>query len=370
MDSRLLIGAMSGTSADGVDAALVRIGGTGLAMTAELVTHASATFDAELRARIHTLRATGRVALDELARLGTDLARAYAGVTRQVLAAADLGPTDVVALAAHGQTLFHAPPLSVQWLDPAYLAWATGIDVISDFRRADLAAGGQGAPLVPYADYVVFRSASRSRVLLNLGGIANVTWLPKSAGVRDLLAFDTGPGNCLSDWLMRQHSDTGAGVDIGGALALGGSAFEDVAGYFVEDEYFRRPPPKSTDGPAMVAAFDRALGDRVDAPLTDLLATAALCVARTVIEGLATCSQGEEFDLIVAGGGVHNAALIEHLAAFKPVASDAAGVPAEAREAMAFAILGAATLDREPANVIRATGALRPVVLGAITPRP
>jgi anhydro-N-acetylmuramic acid kinase len=370
MESRLIIGAMSGTSADGVDAALVRIEGVGLAMTAELVAHAGVAFDAELRARVHAVRAAGRVPLDELARLGTDVARVYAAAVREVLSGTAYVPGDIAAVAAHGQTLFHAPPLSIQWLDPAYLAWASGIDVIGDFRRADLAAGGQGAPLVPYADYVVFRCEDRSRVLLNLGGIANVTWLPRAANVRDLVAFDTGPGNCLSDWLMRQRSETGANLDVGGALALGGEAIEDVVTRFLADDYFRRPPPKSTDGPAMISTFERALGDRAGVPLGDLLATAAACVSRSVIEGLKTCSQGEEFDLIVAGGGVHNAAILAGLAPFDPAPSDAAGVPAEAREAMAFAILGAATLDRQPANVVRATGALRPVVLGAVWPKP
>jgi anhydro-N-acetylmuramic acid kinase len=152
MQTRLMIGAMSGTSADGVDAALVGIEGVGLAMEPTLLAHASVPFEPSLRTRIHTVRQAGRLPLAELAQLGVDLARVYAMAVRQTLSLSTYQPADVAAVAAHGQTLFHAPPLSLQWLDPAYLAWATGIDVISDFRRADLAAGGQGAPLVPYAD--------------------------------------------------------------------------------------------------------------------------------------------------------------------------------------------------------------------------
>ncbi|HZK82211.1 MAG TPA: anhydro-N-acetylmuramic acid kinase, partial [Humisphaera sp.] len=219
MTERLLIGAMSGTSADGVDAAIVRVGGTGLEMTAGLVGHVHRPFSSRLRMEILDLRSSGQCELSALARIGREITMAYATASREVISANDVKPSQVAAIAAHGQTLFHDPPLTIQWFDPALLAWETGCAVVSDFRRADCAAGGQGAPLVPFADFLLFRHPTQNRVLLNLGGIANVTCLRAGGSIADVIAFDTGPGNCISDWLCRTHDPAGPGFDAGGQRA-------------------------------------------------------------------------------------------------------------------------------------------------------
>src|SRR6516165_10321270 len=179
--SRLIAGAMSGTSADGVDVALVRIDGRGLEMSARLTHHHHVAYDSNLREAIFACRNSGEVRLADLAAMGRAITLVYARAVNEALLGAKLTANDLAAVAAHGQTLFHAPPNTIQWFDPALLAAEVGCAVVSDFRRADCAAGGQGAPLVPFADYILFRHPSKNRVLLNIGGIANLTAIPAGA---------------------------------------------------------------------------------------------------------------------------------------------------------------------------------------------
>jgi anhydro-N-acetylmuramic acid kinase len=294
---------------------------------------------------------------------------------KKALAEAGVGAADVAAIAAHGQTLYHAPPETLQLLDPALLAAEVGCAVVSDFRRADCAAGGQGAPLVPFADYLLFRHPRKTRVLLNIGGIANVTHLRAGGSLGELVAFDTGPGNCVSDFLVRSADPGGPGVDVGGGVAARGVPVFPLLQLMLADEYFSRPPPKSTDGPAMIELFLRAqreLGRNF--PFENLLKTACLLTATTIADAIRRFLDPFPDELIVSGGGVHNGtmmALLRQPLGELPIrTTDELGVPAEAKEAIAFALLGAATLDGLPSNVPAATGAARAVVLGSITPRP
>ena len=375
-DARLIAGAMSGTSADGVDAALVRVTGRGEAMRAQLIAHRHRPYADSLRRLIFTMRGGDAPALlPDLARCGREVSLAYAAAVNDCLSAANASAADVAAVAAHGQTLYHAPPDTLQLLDPALLAAEAGCPVVSDFRRADCAAGGQGAPLVPLADHILFRDPRKTRVLLNIGGIANVTHLRAGGTLGDLVAFDTGPGNCVSDHLVRAARPDGPGVDAGGELAARGQLVVPLMEQVLADPYFRHPPPKSTDGPAMVGAFARAR-DAVGGGhrLEDLLKTACTFTAATVAMAVGQFLDPFPDELVVSGGGVHNATLMallrEHLGGVPVRTTDELGVPADAKEAIAFALLAAATLDGLPSNVPSATGARRPVVLGSITPRP
>jgi anhydro-N-acetylmuramic acid kinase len=373
--SRLIVGTMSGTSADGVDAALVRVEGRGVDMTAKVVAHESEPYAPELRQRIFRARGVEAVRLDELAQLAREISLAYGNAARRVLTAANVWPADIAAVAAHGQTLFHDPPNTIQWLDPALLAHETGCTVVSDFRRADCAAGGQGAPLVPFADFVLFRHPEKDRVLLNLGGIANITFLPAGAGIDKVIAFDTGPGNCVSDALVRAVDPTGPGVDIGGAIAARGVPVFLMLERMLADPYFSKPPPKSTDTPAMLGIFNSArAGIGRNFPFEYLMRTACLLTATTIADAVRRFCPSFPHELIVSGGGVRNATLMElirqPLGAIPVTPIDEIGIPSEAKEATAFALLAAATLDGVPSNVPAATGAKRAVVLGSITPRP
>jgi anhydro-N-acetylmuramic acid kinase len=364
---------MSGTSADGVDAALVRVEGRGTSMTAKLLAHEHAPYDPQIREAIFRARksAAEPVRLDELARLAREISLAYAGAVRRVLATSGTNANDVAAVAAHGQTLFHLPPDTLQWLDPAALAAEVGCVVVSDFRRADCAAGGQGAPLVPFADYVLFRHPQKNRVLLNLGGIANITWLPAGAGTsaRDVIAFDTGPANCIVDNIMHPE------IDTGGKLSARGRVNKRLLRDVLKSPYFDRVPPKSTDGPEMIAAFHDARRGHPNATrLTDLLATACAVTATSVAQSIVRWCPARADEVIASGGGTKNAAIMtmlrQEMGDVPVLTIDELGMPSEAKEAVAFALLGAATLDGEPSNVPAATGASRAVVLGSITPKP
>jgi anhydro-N-acetylmuramic acid kinase len=369
--SRLIAGAMSGTSADGVDVAIVEIAGRGLQMTARLVQHQHHGYAEDLQRTLHAIRESGDVSLRALAECARSISLHYAIAVEQALKAANLGASDLAAVAAHGQTLYHDPPNTIQWIDPALLASEVGCQVISDFRRADCAAGGQGAPLVPFADYLLFRDATRPRVLLNIGGIANLTYLPAGGSIDQLLAFDTGPGNCISDWICRTREPQGPGFDADGARAQRGRVLPEISSRFLGHAYFGAAPPKSTDGPAMIDAFRDAMAGR-DHPLDDLLATAAWLTGTTIAVACGTCAEPHLIDLIVSGGGTRNKAIMARLASALPPSARICstgefGVPSDAKEALAFALLGAATLDGVPANVPSCTGARRAVVLGSIT---
>ena len=355
---RIIAGAMSGTSADGVDVAIVRIDDHGIAMKASVIRHHHHAYNNALRERVMAIRNSGESSLHEMASLTREISMAYADAINAAMNG------DVIdAIAAHGQTVFHSPPDTMQWLDPALLAARTNCAVVSDFRRADCAAGGQGAPLVPFADYILFRHPTRSRVLLNIGGIANLTFLPAGGSIQTLIAFDTGPGNCISDFLHPPF-------DAGGATAACGKSIESVLQRSLSAEYFHRPPPKSTDGPAMIEWFPI---DR-ESPLEDRLHTACQLTAVTIAQAIRNHCRPRVDELIVSGGGTENKTLmrmLRHELGDLPVlTSDRLGVPSQAKEAIAFALLGAATLDRYPSNVPTCTGAAHAVVLGSITPNP
>jgi anhydro-N-acetylmuramic acid kinase len=373
---RLSAGAMSGTSADGVDVAIVAVGGRGTDMRVRLLCHRHRPYDAELRRAIFAVREGDAAKLSEIAHLSRSISRHYAKTLTFALAEAGLEPAQIAAVAAHGQTVYHAPPDTIQLLDPALLAAEAGCAVVGDFRRADCAAGGQGAPLVPYADFLLFRSTDTDRIVVNIGGIANVTCLFRASPTLDrVIAYDTGPGNCISDHLMRRHDPDGPGYDVGGALALRGRVSRLVLDAFRAHDYFRRRPPKSTDGPEMIRAFERAVREYdPDLSLEDQLATAAAAVAIQVMWAGALFGGHFHGEWIVSGGGVRNRAIMDQLAAWvgahRVRTTDEFGVPGPAKEAMAFALLGAATLDGLPSSVPSATGASRAVVLGSITPKP
>jgi anhydro-N-acetylmuramic acid kinase len=373
--ARIIAGAMSGTSADGVDVALVHVEGRGLHMSARLIRHHHLPYDAALRAAIFSCRSTGEIRLSDLANLGRQISLVYAAAVKQALSAAALTAANLSAVAAHGQTLFHDPPNTIQWFDPALVAGELGCRVVSDFRRADCAAGGQGAPLVPFADFLLFSDPLKHRVLLNLGGIANVTYLPAGGSLDSLIAFDTGPGNCICDWLMRTMHPEGAGFDADGVLAALGKPDEAIVLRMLSDPFFKQPPPKSTDGPKMVDLFFNTIRDPGPrGKLPKHLATACLITATSIVRALREFLPQFPDEVIASGGGVKNRALMSflktQLAGVPLRTTDELGIPGDAKEAIAFALLGAATLDGEPSNVPTATGAARPVVLGSITPKP
>lgn len=379
----LVVGLMTGTSADAVDAALVRFRGPGLAATADVVAYRERPFAEPLRREVLEVAGGDVLPLERLMRLDAELGEAYAETVADLLRQAQVRAADVSAIGSHGQTVRHLPraanggrALTLQTGSAAVLAERTGITVVSDFRTRDTAAGGEGAPLVPVADWWRFRSERESRVLLNLGGMANVTHLPRGAGLDRVVAFDTGPGNAVLDGLMRVSTGGLAHHDDGGQLAAHGRVNEGLLEELLADPFFQAEPPRSTGrerfGDAYAARL-REIGEQLGLSLEDLLATAAELTAVTVADAIGRFLSPRGVDAVyVSGGGVRNATLMvalrRRLDGVTVKKLDELGVAAESKEALAFALLAHLTLSGEAGNVPGATGAARPVVLGHITP--
>ncbi len=379
----LVVGLMTGTSADAVDAALVRFRGAGLASAADVVAYREQPFAEPLRREILEVAGSESLPLERLMRLDAELGEAYAEAVAGLLRHAQVRPADVSAIGSHGQTVRHLPrsanggrALTLQTGSAAVLAERTGITVVSDFRTRDTAAGGEGAPLVPIADWWRFRSDRESRVLLNLGGMANVTHLPRGGGLERVVAFDTGPGNAVLDGLMRASTGGLAHHDDGGQLAAHGRVNAGLLEELLADPFFQAEPPRSTGrerfGDAYAARL-REIGEQLGLSLEDLLATAAELTAVTVADAIGRfLSPGGVDAVYVSGGGVRNATLMvalrRRLDGLTVKKLDELGVAAESKEALAFALLAHLTLSGEPGNVTGATGAARTAVLGHITP--
>lgn len=360
----IAIGVMSGTSADGMDLSAVALDGG----RPRLVAHRAFDYPNDLRYRVLAAGSGAPLRVPELARLHAALGDAYADAVATFASALGSRPA-VVAI--HGQTVAHLPREHVTWQlgDVARVALRAGVPVVNDFRSADVAAGGEGAPLVPFADHLLFADA-RPRVILNLGGIANLTLLP-TALAADVRAFDTGPGNMVIDQLARK---AGSELDRDGAAAARGHVDEAALAAALAHPYFARPAPKSTGREDFGAPFAQRLLQDVRAgggSLDDAIATATALSAEAIARGLraATPAGVRWRELVVAGGGARNPILVAAIGERTGLAvraSDELGVPAEAREAAAFAILGAYRLRGEPNTLPRCTGASRAVSAGAI----
>ncbi|MCC6349666.1 MAG: anhydro-N-acetylmuramic acid kinase [Candidatus Eisenbacteria bacterium] len=382
-DEHLVIGLMTGTSADAVDAALVRFRGAGLAATGELVAYREQPFEDPLRREVLEVAGCEELPLERFMRLDAELGEAYARAVHALLRQAQIRAAEVAAVGSHGQTIRHLPraanggrALTLQVGSAAVLAERTGILVVSDFRTRDTAAGGEGAPLVPVADWWRFRSERESRVLLNLGGMANVTHLPRGAGLDQVVAFDTGPGNAVLDGLMRVSTGGLAHRDDGGQLAAHGRVNHGLLEELLADPFFQTEPPRSTGRERFGDAYAirlQEIGEQLGLSLEDLLATAAELTAITVADAIGRFLSPRGVEAVyVSGGGVRNATLMvalrRRLEGVTVRKLDDLGVAADAKEALAFALLAHLTLSGEAGNVRGATGAEAAVVLGHISP--
>lgn len=374
---RRVVGLMSGTSVDGIDAALVEIEGAGPGCGVGLLAFETYPFPPDLKERIH--RAFTGGSSREICELNFLLGEAFAAAVQKVVQKAGKRLHEVDLVGSHGQTIYHIPKAmrgvnsTLQIGEGAVIAERTGVPVVCDFRPRDIAAGGDGAPLVPYADWVLFSRPGKVRAMQNIGGIANVTVLPGS--VDDVLAFDTGPGNMIIDHVARAVAADHSAMDEGGKLSALGQVDERLLEALMGHDYLALPPPKTTGREAFGQGFSQGLVDGYDPlRLLDLLAT----VVRFTADSIARAYRDfilPRFPLdevIVSGGGVHNETLLARLRAqLAPVpvlALEDMGLSSDAKEAVAFAILANETIAGNPSNVPSATGALRPVVLGKIVP--
>ncbi len=370
-----VIGLMSGTSGDGLDCALVDVSGHGLDIQIHGVRSRTFPYDSSEKAFIHSLfepELDARTLCQASFRLGERFAQGVLDFCAEL--SLDVRELDLIG--SHGQTVWHQPPSAcrsgevpstLQIGEPAVIAARTQVVTIADFRVADVALGGEGAPLVPYCDYLLFRQPGRRRALQNIGGIANVSVLLDDAD--SVVAFDNGPGNMLIDALAPVVSDGQLDFDRDGELSARGQVLPDVLSALLDDDYLRRKPPKSTGRERYGVAFAEALLRRyAHHEPADLLATAVAFTAHAIADSLRGFALDE---LIVSGGGAHNRTLMASLERLlSPVAvrkMDAQGIDVDNKEAVAFALLAVQSLHGQPTNLPSVTGARRKAVLGKIS---
>jgi anhydro-N-acetylmuramic acid kinase len=369
------VGLMSGTSLDGISAAVVRFHpAKAPRLRPELLGFTVTEYTAEQRRRLHAAMSGGTA--QELCMLAFDLGAWLADAAVAVLADAGVSRSEVRAIGSHGQTLWHEPPHSTWQIgEAAVIAERLGRDVVSDFRVRDVAAGGQGAPLVPAADALLF-SAEHWRALQNIGGIGNVTVVPPGGTSEGVRAFDTGPGVAVLDAVVRELVPT-MRFDVDGELARAGRPVDEVVTELLAAPYFAAPPPKSTGRELFNAAYVRALiarsrEVRPDATAADIIATATALTARSIADAYRRFLPEPIEEVLFSGGGAKNPAIFDHLAPLVGSIAlrsfDDEFFDGEAKEAVAFALLAHLHVIGAPGNVVGATGARGPRVLGKLTP--
>jgi anhydro-N-acetylmuramic acid kinase len=407
----LAIGLMSGTSGDGIDAVLVRftdppsLGVSGMDVAAtnvsatdglvsvtgrratesfirdviphmELIETHYVPYSMEQREQVFRLFRED-VPVRYVAHMDALMGQWFGEAALALIEKAGVRVEDVSVIGSHGQTVYHAPHagVSLQIGHPANIAYISGCPVVSDFRRADVAKGGQGAPLVPYFDYAYFRAQDITRVVLNIGGISNITVLPTGATLDDVLAFDTGPGNMLIDALVDTLTAGTSSFDKDGLLAASGvPRVSVIEKWLANDEYLHRRPPKSTGRERYGVEFlEPYLKDMADMSMVDKVATMTRFVAHTVALGIEMVVH-QPFELVIGGGGRHNVALVRSIEGLvqpvRTLSPETHGIPSDMKEAMAFALFAWQFVHGRPTNVPSATGANGPALLGQWTPSP
>ncbi len=385
----LVLGMMSGTSADGIDVALARISGAPPNLNAKLLGHTSVKFPAAVRKEILRIAEQHPITAGALSQLNFRLGEVFAEAAIVACRKLRIAPKKIALIGSHGQTIFHQGKTvnflgrrtasTLQIGDPAIIAAYTGITTVGDFRPADIALGGQGAPLVPYADYLLYRHPKLGRVSLNLGGIANITVLPRAAQPQQVFAFDTGPANMLIDALVAHFTHGRLRFDENARLSSQGRSIPALLDELLRDPYLKLPPPKSTGREYYGNAYLKkllALGRHHRAKPNDLIRAATIFTALSVVDALNrfVLPKTKIHQLIVSGGGAHNPLILAQLSAALPdievLPSGRLGVPEDAKEAFAFALLAYETFHQRPANLPSATGARGSAILGKISYAP
>src|SRR6266478_2211792 len=385
----LVLGLMSGTSADGIDVALARISGAPPNLNAKLLGHTSNKFPPALREEILRVAEQHPVSAGGLSQLNFRLGELFAAAALSACRRFRVPPSKIALIGSHGQTIFHqglpskyfgSPTAStLQTGEASVIAARTGITTVGDFRPADIALGGQGAPLVPYADYLLYRHAKLGRISLNLGGIANITVLPRACKPQQVFAFDTGPANMLIDALVSHFTRGRLRFDKNAELAAQGRSDPALFNELMRDPYLKIAPPKSTGREYYGHAYVKrilALGRHHRARPNDLIRAATIFTALSVVDALNrfVLPKTRIQQLIVSGGGAHNPLILAQLSAALPgvevLPSSRLGIPEDAKEAFAFALLAYETFHQRPSNLASATGASGPAILGKISYAP
>jgi anhydro-N-acetylmuramic acid kinase len=402
----LVLGLMSGTSADGIDVALARISGAPPHLNAKLLGHTSVKFPPALQKEILRVAEQQPISAGELSQLNFRLGELFAAAALAACRRFKVSPRRIALIGSHGQTIFHqgrptpyfgSPTTStLQIGEPSVIAARTGITTIGDFRPADVALGGQGAPLVPYADYLLYRHPKLGRVSLNLGGIANITVIPPSAKPSEVIAFDTGPANMLIDALVSHFTRGRLRFDENARLASKGRGIPALLDELMQDPYLKIAPPKSTGREYYGRTYLKkllVLAKKHGAQPNDVIRAATVFTGLSIVDALNrfVLPKTKIRQLIVSGGGANNPLIVGLLTAafhidadydaaqmskfyraggIEVLLSSRLGIPEAAKEAFAFALLAYETFHRRPANLPSATGARAPAILGKISYAP
>lgn len=384
---RRVVGLMSGTSADGVDAAVVELSGNAESTRLGQVVFRRIPYLPELREKVLALMLPETSRVDEICRMNFILGEVFADAALQAIKAAGLRTDDIDLIASHGQTIYHIPSAetycgittrsTLQIGEPAVIAERTGITTVADFRVRDVAAGGQGAPLVPYADYILLRDTEKSRVIQNIGGIGNLTLLPAGCSLDEVIAFDTGPGNMVIDAVVSIVTGGELEFDEDGKIAASGNVVRGLLDWALSHPFFRKDPPKTTGREEFGMCFTKEIVERAQAKGigdSDLVATVTALTAESIVMSYErwvppVCNLDQ---VIIGGGGSYNRTLInmlrERLPGVEVIVHEDVGISSDAKEAIAFAILGNDAAAGCFTNVPKATGARHGATLGKIIP--
>jgi anhydro-N-acetylmuramic acid kinase len=380
-NKKLVVGLMSGTSADGIDSAIVEITGSGTDTKIKQIAFEIFPYESKIKDFILQNSDTETARLDDITRLNFLLGELFADAAFALIKQAGLKVNDIDLIGSHGQTIHHLPEskklfgkkisATLQVGEPSVIAKRTGILTIGDFRAADVAVGGSGAPLIPYFDYLMFRSENKNRGLLNIGGIANITVIPKNAGAENVFAFDTGPGNMLMDCAMKRLFRKS--FDDNGKTASRGKIIPQLLKWLMSDRYFQQHPPKSTGreyfGEVMLNRIQKKI--RHSSPY-DVAATVTELTAISIYDSYVKYIKPKVAidELLVSGGGLHNNFLMDRLkkifVGVKVLPIESLGYDADAKEAICFAVLANETISGNCTNLPNATGAERQTILGKI----
>lgn len=384
MSQKLVVGLMSGTSLDGIDAALVNISeDEHQKIQVKLIHFSTLSYSETMRERILALCDPSKARLEDISITNMLLGELFAEAAKKVVAQAGLEMKDVDLISSHGQTIFHQPEgkrvenytitSTLQIGDIAVIAERTGVMTVGDFRTRDMAVGGQGAPLVPYADDLLFRADTSGRILANIGGIANITVLPPTESPEQVLAFDTGPGNMLIDAFTMWATNGNQTYDKNGELAAAGNVDEQWLQELLDHDYYRLPAPKSTGRELYGFDYAKELWNaKADIGLEDKVATITELTARTIAEECKRFIDSYKIqEIFISGGGWYNQTLRKRLQTNLPPSiklgsTDELGIQADAKEAIVFALLGYQCINKRANNLPSATGASAPVIMGKI----
>ena len=377
----IVIGLISGTSADGIDAAVVDLRGEPPSLEWKLIKHITVPHPAELRDRIFAAFRPETSSVDRLCRLNVDIGEAFASAALAVIAAANLKPADVALIGSHGQTVWHDPPTqdrqgaTLQIGEASVIAERTGITTVSNIRARDVAAGGHGAPLVSFLDWLFFRHATKMRAIQNIGGIGNVTFLPPLSSTAKAIAFDTGPGNMLIDYCTARASNGALAFDRDGALAARGRINQSWLDELMAHPYLRMLPPKTTGRELFGNQLGAELWQRaknLGMNNEDIVATVTAFTAESIARAYRDFSPTPIDEIYLAGGGAKNPTLVQmiraRVAPTQVYQHADLGLAPDAKEAVAFAVMAYETIHGRPGNLPSCTGARHPVVMGDITP--